>query len=108
MTIQIPNLNAPVVNQKGIVTSEWTDFLTQFGNAPSGVMSAVVTASPFIYTAKEPGNVAVSGGTVSAIALIRGSITIDVTGVKLISVENKDRIKVTYTVLPLIRFLPRY
>jgi hypothetical protein len=108
MTIQIPNVNRELVDTDRTVTNEWISFFTQFGNQPTGVMSLLVGASPFIYTAKEPGNIAVSGGTVSAIKLIRGAIIIDVTGMKLVSVETKDRVSVTYSMLPMMQFLPRY
>lgn len=102
------NLQSPLVDGQGFIQDPWTAFFQQFTQAPSGAMSVIVTASPFSYTTKEPGFINVSGGIVSTVALIRGTVTIDVTGQKLIPVQIKDIIKVTFTVLPLIKFLPNF
>lgn len=99
---------SPFVGKMGKVISPWIQYLQQFTQAPPTILAVVPNGSPFSYTAKEPGLVAVSGGTVSAISLTRGVVTIDVTGVKLIQVSINDVVEVTYSVLPTIRFIPSY
>lgn len=64
-------------------------------------------ASPFTYTAPFAGSIAVTGGTVSAIALIRQGTTVAtglITG--LIPVSRYDQVKVTYSVVPTMTFIP--
>lgn len=67
-----------------------------------------VGASPFTYTAPFAGTVAVTGGTVSAIAIIRQGATVAtglVTG--LIPASRGDQVRVTYSALPTMTFIPR-
>ena len=106
MALIIPRLDARLVDDSGLALPPWTTFFQQFVQAPSAVVSLIVGSSPFAYSAKEPGQIAVIGGTVSAIALIRGTVNINVTVVKLIPVAIKDIVKVTYSGLPVIQFLP--
>lgn len=83
-------------------------YLQQFTQAPPKFVAIVVGISPFSYIAVEPGNIFVNGGTVSAVHLFRGSDDLDFTGQKLVPVSINDIVKVTYTVLPTITFLPIY
>lgn len=106
MALILPRLDARLVDQYGLALPPWTTFFQQFVQAPSAGIALVVGASPFSYTIKEPGLIAVVGGTVSAVSFIRGTINIDVLGQKLIPVYIKDIIKVTYTVKPVMNFLP--
>lgn len=71
------------------------------------VASITVGASPFTYTASFAGSVAITGGTVSAIALIRQGTSV-ATGLTtgLVPVSRFDQVKVTYTVLPVLTFIP--
>lgn len=64
-------------------------------------------ASPFTYTAPFAGHLAVTGGTVSAIALIRQGTSV-ATGLTagLIPASRGDQVKVTYTVVPTMTFIP--
>jgi hypothetical protein len=66
-----------------------------------------VTASPFTYTAGFNGSVAVTGGTVSLIQLIRQGVTV-ATGLTagLIPVSRRDQVVVTWTGSPTMTFLP--
>ena len=109
MTIIVPNLNRPLVNKDGLVTkqSEWVAFFSQFVTAPNVVVD-IAGVSPLSYIVKEPGSVYVNGGTVSSIIFSRGTTNLDVTGQKLIPVEIKDIVTVTFTVAPTIQFVPRY
>lgn len=77
--------------------------------APRAQPSAAVTvtASPFTFTVPFSGALAVSGGTVSAIALIRQGTTV-ATGVTagLIPASRLDQVQITYSVAPTAVFLP--
>jgi len=87
--------------------------LSQDGVLPDAISAAqpssavTVGASPFIYTAQFNGSAAVSGGTVSAIAIIRRGVTV-ATGMTfgLFPLSRLDQIQITYTVAPVIVFLP--
>lgn len=70
-------------------------------------LTITVGASPFSYIAPFTGSVAVSAGTVSLIQLIRQGVTV-ATGVTagMIPVSRTDTVKVTYTGLPVMIFLP--
>lgn len=106
--IPLPSLIAPFVKGKGLIASPWNFYLQQFTQAPPNILPVTPNISPSSYQAVEPGVIAVTGGTVSAIALKRGVITIDVTGQKLIPVSINDIVEVTYSVLPTIQFIPSY
>jgi hypothetical protein len=107
MAIIVPRLDVRLTDNGGLVFQQaWQSWFQQFTQAPSAAVSLVVGTSPFNYSAKESGQIAVIGGIVSAIALIRGTVNIDVTGEKLILVAIKDIVRVTYTGLPVIQFLP--
>lgn len=108
MTLPVTNTQVPLVDSRGLITTGWQAFFQQFTQAPSGAMTLIVTASPFSYIVKEPGLINVSGGIVTSISLVRGSVIIDVTGQKLIPVSIKDTIIVVYTGLPNILFLPNF
>lgn len=103
-----PPTSIPLTDFSGNLNTAWQGFFQQFTQAPPGASSLVVGASPFAYIVREPGLIAVAGGTVSALTLTRGTVTIDVSGEKLILVSVKDTITVTYSVLPTIQFLPSY
>ncbi len=71
----------------------------------AALASITVGASPYVYTATTRGAVAVSGGTVSAASLTRGSaVTLPIAG--LFPVSAGDTITVTYTVAPTMTFVP--
>lgn len=65
-------------------------------------------ASPYSYTASFDGSVAVTAGTVSAIALIRQGTSV-ATGltVGVFPVSRLDQLKVTYSGTPTMTFIPR-
>jgi hypothetical protein len=70
--------------------------------------SITVGASPFTYTAPFDGTLVSTGGTVSAIAIIRQSTTV-ATGLTsgLIPLSRSDKVQVTYSASPTMTFLPR-
>ncbi len=106
--IPVPNLSVSFLDRNGNLNSAWQSFFQQFTQAPPSATTVIVGASPFAYIAREPGKIAVVGGTVSAIAYIRGLVSINVTGQKLIPISVKDTLEVTYSVLPSFLFLPDY
>lgn len=106
--IPLPNQIAPFVNKLGKILAPWNFYLQQFTQAPPGISNIIVGPSPFTYTSKEPGFISVNGGTVSTIGLIRGLVSVDVTGTKLIPVAIEDNVKITYSVLPTVKFLANY
>ena len=75
--------------------------------AAQPVATITVGASPFTYTAQFNGAVSVSGGTVSAIAVIRQGATV-ATGMTagMIPLSRLDQIRITYTGIPVAVFLP--
>ncbi len=83
-------------------------YLQQFTQAPPKFVTITVDTSPFSYTAKEPGFVHVSGGTVSAIGLTRGPDTLDMTGQRIVPVSINDIVEATYSVMPVMMFIPIY
>lgn len=103
-----PSAIAPFVNKAGKILQPFISYLQQFTIPPSNILAVIVGTSPFSYQAKEPGNVFVTGGVVSAIHLIRGAIDLNVTGQKIIPVGILDIVIVTYSGLPTIRFIPSY
>jgi len=104
----LPNLYNKLINASGCLIDPWIQYLAQFTTAPPNIKDVDVDASPSSYVAQEPGTIHIIGGTVSAIALIRGLITLDVTGSRLIPVGIMDTVRVTYTVVPTIKFIPAY
>lgn len=100
------------VNQAGTIVQPWIAYLQQFTIAPPAFLDITVSGSPFAYEAKEPGNLFISGGTVSNISLTRGADTIIVApstaNPRMIPVAVNDTVTVTYTVIPTIKFIPSY
>ena len=94
------------------IKEPWVQYLSQFTIAPPPFVSVTVSASPFSYQAEEPGNLFISGGTVSGITLTRGADTITVfpstANPRLVPVAVADIVTVTYSVLPTIKFIPSY
>lgn len=107
---QIPPAATPwgKVNKDGTVMIDpnWWLFLLNVP-LPQAPQSVTVTASPFIYTAVAYGLLSIIGGTVSAIVIIRQGTTVP-TGITsgLIQLARQDQVKVTYSAVPTINFLP--
>lgn len=99
-------------------TSEYPDiaralFLAQDCSLPDcaplaqPAVSIAVGASPFTFTAPFSGSVAVSGGTVSALAIVRQGVSVP-TGVTagVLAVSRFDAVTVTYSAAPTVVYLP--
>lgn len=108
--IPLPNTLAPFVNKLGLIIRPWNSYLQQFTQAPPNILSVSVGASPFSYTAREPGNIAITSGTISNVRLTRGIVDIDFgAGTNItVPVGINDVVTITYSVLPTIRFIPSY
>lgn len=117
LTIPLPNINSPlarvelIVNGKKLVgqafiVPPWNSYLQQISQAASQVMSIALTSSPFSITPNAHGTLIITGGTISNISLIRGAITINLTGQVIIPVRISDTISITYSVAPTVQFLP--
>lgn len=106
--VPVPNLITRLVDAAGkLLPGAWNSFFQQFVQAPPNFLLLSVGASPFLYTAKEPGYVSVTGGTVSAIVLIRGGVGITINS-NVVPVGIEDSVTVTYSVLPVMHFIPSY
>lgn len=70
-------------------------------------IAIVVGPSPFTYTATNPGLLAITGGLLSKIKLLRGSVTVNLgISVETIPVVMDDEVTITYNELPLMTLLP--
>lgn len=104
-----PNWTVPVVDlETGYATQSWFEFFARLTTQPPPIVGVVPTGSPFTYTASTNGQLAVSGGTVSSIAISRGKMTNIPTGVTsgIIPISQGDRVTITYSVAPTINFIP--
>lgn len=104
-----PNIVQAFVNRAGIILQPWMGYLQQFTTAPPAFNTIDVGVSPFEYEAREPGNIIITGGTVTDVLLTRGQETLDLGAfVTIIPVAINDIITITYSVLPTITFIPSY
>lgn len=103
----LPSVNQPIIGAGGIVTVPWFQFFTAIVGQPQAIKAVAPSTSPFSYTASQKGSLAVSGGTVSAIALTRGRVTVS-TGqtIGLISLQQGDMLSITYSAAPILNFIP--
>lgn len=120
MTLFIPNMLAPfgqgsvTINGRSYkfntyLIPPWNSFFQQFTQAPPPMLGINIGASPFTYEAKEVGNVLISGGTLTDVALIRGNDTVSIGPVRLVPVGVRDLVRISYSVIPTtIKFVPTY
>lgn len=77
-------------------------------STPTPLEAITPGASPYTYTATRRGHVSVYGGTVSQIDFVRAGTTTTLGGTSgVFPVSVGDGIKVTYTVAPTMKFIPR-
>lgn len=87
MTLPVPNLTAPLVDKLGKLIPPWNSWFQQFSQkAPT-----VVTVSTSPFTANSNGTVIFTGGA-PAITLIRGTVSIVLTGQRIIPISISDTI----------------
>ena len=108
--IPLPNLRAAFVNKFGNLVSPWNSYLQQFTQAPPNIATVIVGASPITYTATEPGTVIISGGTLTALTLTRGLVTVALAITdRIIPVGINDIVVITYSIAPIaIKFVPSF
>lgn len=103
----LPRVDYPVVGQDGILTAVWRDFFRRISFGKGRPFQSIeVTPTPGVYTATQVGHVLISGGTVSAIRLIRGTDAIDIANTGFVPVAIADRVEVDYLALPVMTFVP--
>ncbi len=115
-SLPLLNMQAPLVKVtdkngkelgKGYLVDPWNGFFQQFVQAAPAIVNINPTGSPFNYTANVKGTLIISGGTVSAISLIRGGVIIplSLTRPLIIPISIGDTVRTTYTVAPTLQFL---
>lgn len=104
----IPNFEVPVVDEQQLLTPEWQRALTRiFQLTPERAIRAVSPGvSPFTYAAFTIGHLLISGGTVSAVSLVRGAISVPCPLSGFIPMAGKDSVIITYSVVPTLKFIP--
>jgi hypothetical protein len=107
MTVRVPDLVSPAVDEQRRFTRTWVQFFTSLGAVPKPVETITAGASPFAYTAPASGSVLLRGGTVTFTDLIRGPSPLPLGMTSgLIPVAAGDTLVVTYTVAPSMFFIP--
>jgi hypothetical protein len=105
----IPNYPNPI-EIGGKTSKDWYFFWAGLYNGLPPAAEAAVTpgASPYTYSAPVRGSVIVNGGTVSAIAFSRDGVTFYSTGqtAGMFLLNAADQLRITYTVLPTVTFVP--
>jgi hypothetical protein len=96
--------NAAAGSNQALRRSQCEGLFVAFLGAGAPIVPVTVTASPFAYTATTAGTLCISGGTISATTLTRGSAIPIAAG--NIPVRNGDVITVTYSVAPTMNFIP--
>lgn len=89
-----------------MVTREWIRFFNDL-TGTHGDSATVTGASPFSFTAPSDGIVFVSGGTVSLIEYARTAFFATGATAGPFFVFKGDILRVTYTVVPTIHFVPQ-
>lgn len=111
MTLRVYNLVQPLVDRiTGTILQPWNSFFQQFTQAPGQSTVVDVTASPFTYTAKEPGQLLIGDdGNINSITMTRGRVS-TVTLIKsgLYVLEIGDGLTIDYVVKPTVYFFSRY
>jgi len=111
----VPNSKSPIAEVKdkngkvignAFVNLVWASFFQQFTQQAPAVQNITLDSSPFLITPNNKGIFIITGGTISILNLIRGIVTINVTGERIIPVSIGDSLEVNYSVLPTIQFLP--
>jgi hypothetical protein len=106
---KIPTFNTPLI-EAGRTNKDWFFYFTGLFQKipPEREAPVVLGPSPYLYTAPRGGFLIVQGGTVSAIEFSRDGTTFYNTGQTqgTISFGSFDQIRITYSVLPNVTFVP--
>lgn len=103
----VPTYTTPL-SIKETIASAWYRWFqdTETGKPPSDVTTITVTASPFTYTATRKGFVILTGGTVSLIGFTRTTAVATGLTAGIFPLAAGDMLKVTYSGLPTMTFVP--
>jgi len=106
--LTLPTYDQPLVIG-GKTSSPWYRFwVGLLQEQPQGAeIPITVGPSPFTYTAPLGGNALISGGTISAIQLVRTMANNLGPGENVVPLSNGDQLIITYSVKPTIVFMPR-
>jgi hypothetical protein len=107
----VPSLTVPMVDEDRTVATAWADFLSSLGGAANQMGPVMLVGSGMPLAARADGSFHIAGGTVSAVSITRGrnpSVTL-ATGVTagFVPVSEGDVMSITYTVVPVVTFVPR-
>lgn len=103
----VPSSAQPIADGRGFVTTTWQRFFNALVSAAAPIQPVTLTGSPFSYRAGSGGNLAVSGGTVSAITITRGTTAVPTGATSgTFPVANGDVVSIVYTVAPTVSFIP--
>ena len=104
----LPDFGLAAVDDGGKFTPAWQRGLTRLAQLTAERKPRAVspTLSPFAFTATTIGHLLISGGNVSAVALVRGDTTIACPISGFIPMAAKDSVLITYTVAPTLNFIP--
>ena len=105
---QVPVFEQKILDEEH-TNAQWYRYFQSHdtGQPPGAEKTITVTASPFVYTAPRKGFVIITGGTVTSILFSRSGTYYN-TGVASgsLSVAQGDMLKVAYTVVPTMVFVP--
>lgn len=87
MTLPVPNLTSPLVDKLGKLIPPWNNWFQQFSQKAPVI--STVASSPF--TANTNGTIIFTGGT-PVITLTRGTVSIVLTGERIIPISISDTI----------------
>lgn len=105
MSLRVYNLLSPFVDPKtGRLVSPWNMFIQTLIQAPPAVQDISIISGE-TFTPNVNGNLIITGGTISNISLIRGTVIINLTGQTIIPLAVNDSVSITYSVAPTFQFL---
>lgn len=110
--IQLLSQNVAMADERGRMSSQFYRMMATLlrsiagWSSPDALASVTLTGSPYAYTAQQPGQLFVNGGTVSAVTLTRAGTTVNAPAAGCYLTPG-DTITVTYTVAPTVTFVPR-
>jgi hypothetical protein len=106
---QPPSDLAPIVDpESGRVTQVWRAFFAALSGKAAAAVAIQVSGSPASYTAPDNGSLMLTGGTVTAISLVRGRDPVPLdAGLHALPMSAGDTVLVAYSVAPVMVFLPR-
>lgn len=108
-TFGLPDPNVAIVTDDKILTQPWYIGLIRLAqlSAERAIAPVSLGVSPFTYTATTIGDLLIRSGTVSAVTLVRGAVSVVCPTSGFIPMAAEDKVVITYSVLPIVTFVPR-